>query len=331
MRAFEYTTPATLQEAVRMLGPNTRALAGGTDLITLMKADLAAPERLLNVKPLLPRGIEARPDGLEIGALSTLAEIEEHEVINAGYRALAHAAAVAASPQIRNLATIGGNLLQRPRCWYYRNARIPCWLKGASDCPAREGENRHHAIFGGGPCYAVHPSDLASALLAFDAALWIHGRRGERTVELADFLALPTAERRVETLLEPDELILGLRLPPHPPETRSCYLKAMDRASFAFALTGVACVLRLSGDKIAHARIVLSGVAPIPWRAEAAERELYGARATEERFAAAAAATVQEAVPLRHNSYKVPLTKALVRKALKALTTTGQQQDPACK
>jgi xanthine dehydrogenase YagS FAD-binding subunit len=314
-----------------MLGADTRALAGGTDLLTLMKGDIAAPERLLNIKPLLSRSIEAPPEGLEIGAATTLAEIEEHPVINAGYSALAQAAAVAASPQIRNLATIGGNLLQRPRCWYYRNARIACWLKGAAECPAREGENRNHAILGGGPCYAVHPSDVASALLAFDAALWIHGRRGERTVELADFFALPKPERRVETLLEPDELILGLRLPPHPAETRSAYLKAMDRASFAFALAGVACVLRLSGDKIAHARIVLSGVAPIPWRAEAAERELYGAPATAERFAAAAAAAVQEAVPLRHNSYKVPLTKALVRKALKALTTTGQTQDPACR
>src|ERR671939_366172 len=171
MRAFAYATPQTLEEAVRMLGPDTRALAGGTDLLTLMKADIAAPERLVNVKPLLPRGIEARPEGLEIGALTTLAEIEVHEIINAGYSALAQAAAVAASPQIRNLATIGGNLLQRPRCWYYRNARIDCWLKGGPDCPAREGENRNHALFGGGPCYAVHPSDVAPALLAFEAAL----------------------------------------------------------------------------------------------------------------------------------------------------------------
>ena len=325
MRPFEYTTPNTIEQAVAALGPHTRALAGGTDLLTLMKADIAAPERLVNVKTLLPRGIEARPAGLEIGALTTLAEIEQHPVIAKGYSALAQAAAQAASPQIRNLATIGGNLLQRPRCWYYRNARIDCWLKGGADCPAREGENRNHAILGGGPCYAVHPSDLAAALLAFDAALWVHGRGGGRTIELADFFALPVPERRTESLLSLDELVLGLRLPPHPEETRSCYLKAMDRKTWAFALTGLACVLRLSGHKIAHARIVLSGVAPIPWRAEAAERELQGAMASADRFAAAAAAAVQEAAPLRHNGYKVPLTKALVRQALTALT------DPACK
>src|SRR5581483_2902516 len=212
------------------------------------------------------------------------------------------------SPQIRNLATVGGNLLQRPRCWYYRNARINCWLKDGADCPARDGENRNHALYGGGPCYAVHPSDLASALVAFDAALWLHGRGGERTLELADFFALPVAERRTETVLAADELLLRLRLPPHPPETRSCYLKAMDRKTWAFAL----------------ARIVLSGVAPIPWRAAAAERELQGAVAGPDRFAAAAEAAVQESAPLRHNGYKVPLTKALVRQARTALT------NPAC-
>ncbi|MFN2645598.1 MAG: xanthine dehydrogenase family protein subunit M, partial [Burkholderiales bacterium] len=302
-----------------------RALAGGTDLLTLIKAEIAAPDELINVKPLLPRGIEALPAGLEIGALTTLAEVEAHPVVNQGYAALAQAISAAATPQIRNLATVGGNLLQRPRCWYYRNARIDCWLKGGADCPAHEGENRNHALFGGGPCYAVHPSDLAPALVAFDGALRVHGRHGERAVELADFFALPSAERRRETTLAPDELILGLRLPPHPPETRSTYLKAMDRKTWSFALVGVACVVRLSGRKIAHARLVLSGVAPIPWRAEAAEHALLGGEASEDRFAAAAEAAVQGVAPLRHNAYKVPLTKALVRQALKALT------DPACK
>jgi len=325
LRAFRYSAPDTIGEAVAALGERSRALAGGTDLLTLMKADIAAPDELINVKPLLPRGIEPLAAGLEIGALTTLAEIERHPVVMQGYTALAQAVSLAASPQIRNLATVGGNLLQRPRCWYYRNARIDCWLKGGADCPAREGENRSHALFGRGPCYAAHPSDLAPALLAFDAALSVHGRGGERTIELADFFALPSAERRRETTLADDELILGLRLPPHPAETRSTYLKAMERKAWGFALAGVACVLRLSGRKIAHARLVLAGVAPIPWRAAAAERELLGAEATEDRFAAAAEAAVQDAAPLRHNSYKVPLTKALVRKALKALT------DPACK
>lgn len=320
MRPFAYSSPATLVAALSAIGPASRPLAGGMDLLTLMKADLAAPEQLVNVKALLPRGIEAKPEGLQIGALTTLVDIERHAVVREGYHALAQAAALAASPQIRNIATVGGNLLQRPRCWYFRNARIDCWLKGGPDCPAREGENRNHAILGGGPCYAVHPSDIVPALLAFDAGLRIRGPDGERSMELEDFMQPPTEERRSETLLDTDELVLGLRLPPHPEPTRSIYLKAMDRKAWAFALAGVACVLRFSGRKIAHARIVLSGVAPIPWRAAAAERELLGREATPDRFAAAADAALQEALPLRHNAYKVPLTRALVRKALTTLT-----------
>jgi xanthine dehydrogenase YagS FAD-binding subunit len=309
-----------MDDALGALGPGVRPLAGGTDLLTLMKADLAAPERLVNVKGLLPRGIEAKPEGLEIGALTLLAEIERHPVVREGYTALGEAASLAATPQIRNLATLGGNLLQRPRCWYFRNSRIDCWLKGGDDCPAREGENRNHAILGGGPCHAVHPSDIVPALMAFDAAVRIVGPGGERWIELEDFMQPPTDERRAETLLAPDELVAAVRLPPHPEPTRSLYLKAMDRKVWAFALAGVACVLRLSGRKVAHARIVLSGVAPVPWRASAAERELLGREAAPDRFAAAAEAALQDARPLRHNAYKVPLQKALVRKALDTLT-----------
>src|SRR4029079_741661 len=215
MRPLEYSNPATLDAALGALGPQARPLAGGTDLLTLIKADLAAPERLVNVKALLPRGIEAKPEGLEIGALTTLAEIEDHPVVREGYGALAHAVSLAASPQIRNLATVGGNLLQRPRCWYFRNARIDCWLKGGDECPAREGENRNHAILGGGPCHAVHPSDIVPALMAFDAEVRILGARGERSMPLADFMQPPTHERRTETCLAPDELVSAVRLPSH--------------------------------------------------------------------------------------------------------------------
>jgi xanthine dehydrogenase YagS FAD-binding subunit len=320
MRPFAYSNPTTLEAALGAIGPQARPLAGGTDLLTLIKADLAAPERLVNVKALLPRGIEAKPEGLEIGALATLAEIEEHRVVRDGYAALAQAVSLAASPQIRNLATVGGNLLQRPRCWYFRNARIDCWLKGGEECPARDGQNRNHAILRGGPCYAVHPSDIVPALTAFDAAVRVVGPDGERWIELEDFMQPPTEERRTETVLAPDELVTAVRLPPHPEPTRSVYCKAMDRKIWAFALAGVACALRLSGRKIAHARIVLSGVAPVPIRAEAAERELLGREASPDRFAAAARAALQDARPLRHNGYKVPLTEALVRQALTTLT-----------
>ena len=320
MKPFAYSNPTTLDDALGVIGPRARPLAGGTDLLTLIKADLLAPERLVNVKALLPRGIEAKAQGLEIGALTRLAEIEEHPVVREGYTALAQAVGLAASPQIRNLATVGGNLLQRPRCWYFRNARIDCWLKGGDECPARDGENRHHAVLRGGPCYAVHPSDIVPALMAFDAAVRVAGPRGERWIELGDFMQPPTEERRTETVLQPDELVTAVRLPPHPEPTRSCYVKAMDRKTWAFALAGVACALRLAGRKVAHARIVLSGVAPVPIRAEGAEGELLGQEASADRFAAAAEAALQDARPLRHNGYKVPLTQALVRQALTTLT-----------
>jgi xanthine dehydrogenase YagS FAD-binding subunit len=217
------------------------------------------------------------------------------------------------------MATIGGNLLQRPRCWYFRNQYFACWLKGGADCPAREGENQLHALFGGGPCYAVHPSDLAAALVALEATVQLRGPQGERTLPLREFFALPTAERRQETIIAPDELLLALHLPALPAATRSTYRKAMDRKVWAFALVGVAAVLRIDEGKIAAARLVLSGIAPIPWRLTAAEQVLTGAAATEATITAAIAAGLQAAAPLRQNGYKVPLAQGLMQQALHSL------------
>jgi xanthine dehydrogenase YagS FAD-binding subunit len=323
VRSFSYSAPASLQEALPLLGATSRPLAGGTDLLTLMKADLAAPERLVGVRALLPRGVTFEEDrDLVLGAATTLAEVEEHPGIAARYTALSQAAALAASPQLRNMATVAGNLLQRPRCWYFRNPRIACWLKGADACPAREGENRLHALFGASPCVAAHPSDLAAALLAFDAELRVRAAQGEGTLALEQLFAVPEEGRRSETRIAPDELILSIRMPPHPPETRSTYLKAMDRGAFAFALAGVAVVLRLSPERpvIGHARVVLGGVAPIPWRSYAAERVLLGAEPNETLFRQAAEAAAEGAVPLEHNAYKIALLKTLVARALRALT-----------
>jgi xanthine dehydrogenase YagS FAD-binding subunit len=325
MRPFAYSAPATLQEAVAMLGRSARPLAGGTDLLTLMKADLAAPERLVAIRALLPRGIAAGGEGLTIGAATTLSEIESDALVSGQFTAVAQAAAAAASPQLRNMATLGGNLLQRPRCWYFRNPHFRCWLKGGEACLAREGENQHHALFGGGPCVAVHPSDLAAALLAFDADVRVLGPHGERMLTLEEFFALPEDVRRTETTLGNDEVALGVRMPSHPAETRSVYIKAMDRATFSFALAGVAAVARLSDDRrIGHARVVLSGVAPIPWRAQGAERVLLGAEASEHVLRDAAEAALAGAAPLRRNSWKVPLTRTLVMRALQAVVQGRQ-------
>jgi xanthine dehydrogenase YagS FAD-binding subunit len=329
MRAFDYASPRTIPEALTLLSQDrdgSRPLAGGTDLLTLMKADVAAPSRLVDVKRLtdLDDRIVAEPDGLTIGALASLAQIESDPLVTATFPALAEAAALAATPQLRNMATIGGNLLQRPRCWYFRNHHLHCWLKGGDACPARDGESQHHALFGGGPCYAAHPSDPATALVALDASVRLRGPSGERILQLADFFALPAEGRRTENVLQPDELVISLTIPQPPDGGRNAYLKAMDRKVWAFALVGVAAALVLDGRRITDARLVLGGVAPIPWRATGAEQLLIGAEPGDDLFARAAEAALSDAEPLAHNGYKVSLARALIRRAL-----TLASQEPA--
>jgi xanthine dehydrogenase YagS FAD-binding subunit len=341
MRPFEYVSPTTVDEALALLGQDggdaPRPLAGGTDLLTLMKADIAAPSRLVNLKRLteVPSGIEETVQGVTLGALTPLVDLETNPMIQQRYPVLAEAAAVAATPQLRNMATLGGNLLQRPRCWYFRNAHWHCWLKGGEACPAYEGENQLHALFGGGPCYAVHPSDIAPALLALDAAVLLRGRHGERTLPLAEFFAAPVAERRTETVVRSDEILLAVHIPSLPGGTRSIYLKAMDRKVWAFALVGVAVVLRLGTEeegpsgpaptqsrqpRIEAARLVLSGVAPIPWRVMAAEQILIGTEVSDTLFVHAAEVALATAEPLPQNAYKIPLARALIRRGLATLT-----------
>jgi xanthine dehydrogenase YagS FAD-binding subunit len=321
MRPFDYATPAGIDDALALLAAEgARPLAGGTDMIPLIKADVAAPQQLVSLRNAnLPRGIEPAGDGLRIGALTTLSEIEHEPALRERAAALVEAAGLAATPQLRNRATIGGNLLQRPRCWYFRNGAIECWLKGGADCPARDGENQQHAIFDVSPCVAVHPSDLASALLALDASVRLRGRGGERTLPLGELYAPPTDERRRETTEAADELVLSIELP-SPAGARSAYLKAMDRKVWAFALVGAAIVLRRDqSGAIDHARVVLSGVAPTPWRCQAAEEALLGQRPDEALFARVADAALDGSHALAQNGYKLPLAKALIRRGLAAL------------
>jgi xanthine dehydrogenase YagS FAD-binding subunit len=297
MRPFAYASPRSLADAIALLeepANGTRPLAGGTDLLTLMKADLIAPSQLVDIKRLaeLDDRIEDGPDGLTIGALATLAQLEDDPLVNALYPALVKSAALAATPQLRNMATIGGNLLQRPRCWYFRNPRVTCWLKGGTECLARGGENQRHALFDVSPCLAVHPSDPAVALLALDATVRLRSSRGERELPLATFFVPPTEERRTETAIAGDELIVSLHIPVPGDATRSTYLKAMDRKVWAFALFGVAAVIRMDGKRIEEARVALGGVAPIPWRAVEAERALTGAEASEAVIARTAEAAL---------------------------------------
>lgn len=325
MKAFDYLRSQSLTETIQWLGESqdseVKALAGGTDLLTLMKAGVATPIRLIDIAQsgLIPKGITANATGVTLGAMTTLTELETSPLLAERYPLLSQAAGLAATPQLRNMATIGGNLLQRPRCWYFRNPHVDCWLKGGDPCPAYDGQNQLHALFGDGPCYAVHPSDLAATLLALEAEVQLRGSTGERTLPLAHFFALPTADRRRETVLANDELLLAVHIPALPADTHSLYLKAMDRKVWAFALVGVAAMLRLAGETIADARLVLSGVAPIPWRLQDVEAQLIGARAEPATFARATQAALAAAQPLAHNGYKVVLAQRLIEQAFTML------------
>ena len=326
MRQFGYRRASSVDKTIthlqQTMNGDVQPLVGGTDLLTLMKGNLIAPTELLDLKRLndMPTGIEATGKGFSIGALTTLREIETSATIGERLPLLSEAAGLAATPQLRNMATVGGNLLQRPRCWYYRNELINCWLKGGDTCPAYDGQNEFHALFGGGPCYAVHPSDLAAALLALEAEATLRGSTKPRTLPLTDFFMLPTADHRRETVIADDELLLRIDVPALPDNTHSTYLKAMDRKVWAFALVGVAAVVRMAQGKIADVRLALSGVAPIPWRATAAEAILQGQVPHAQLFAQAATKALEGAELLAHNAYKVPLAQNLIQQALTTLT-----------
>ncbi len=321
MRAFEYVKPATVAEAVRELGrswADAKILAGGIDLLGELKEGIIAPQRIVNIKGI--SGLRyirfSEKEGLRLGALVTLEEIETHQVIRQRYTALAEAAHSVGTPQIRNVGTIGGNLCQRPRCWYYRDEHTKCLKKGGPICFAYNGENKYHAILGGGPCYIVHPSDCAPALIAFGASVTVVSPRGQRTVPLEEFFVLPSRRLDHETILEPDEIVTEIQVPAPAPNTRSTYLKFKERDSHDFAIVGAAVVMRLRGKVCEDVRIVLSGVAPIPWRSPEAEAVLKGKAITPELAEQAGKAAVAKAQPLSQNAYKVPLTQAIVKRAV---------------
>lgn len=318
---FEHLTATSEEEALAALAgkSGTNVIAGGTDLLVLMKEGLSQPERLVDIKSIEGlHGIATEGEGLRIGALVTLSELEESAQVRQGYSALSQAAGLAASPQLRNMATIGGNLLQRPRCWYFRGD-YPCWLKGGVICYAVQGENHHHAILDSGPCVAVHPSDLAPALIALESSVRTQASGGGRTLLLEEFCRNPTPDRRIEHDLQPGELITSIDVPAQPAGARSIYLKAMEREAWAFAVVSVAARLAVESGVVRDIRIVLGGVANTPYRSAQAEAVLAGNQLSGEVIEQAAAAAVEGARPLKDNSYKVALTRNLVRRALTSL------------
>jgi len=322
MRAFDYVSASDLQTAIALLRePHTEAIAGGTDLLGELKARLRSPKRLVNIKTLSElHEIGYSPQmGLRIGALVTLAQIEQHPAIRERFSLLAQAASSAATPQLRNMGTVGGNLCQKPRCWYYRHKLFHCWLKGGDTCFAEDGENKYHAILGADRCHAVHPSDLAPALMALDATIRVVGPDLDGEISLAELYTKPTESHRQMTILGPGELIMEIRVPTPKGDSRGVYLKAMERQSWSFALVSVAAQLNFEGERIAEARLVLGGVAAIPWRAKDAENILRGQKFSEDLAERAAEAAVAGAQPLRYNAYKVKLAQALVKRALGVL------------
>jgi xanthine dehydrogenase YagS FAD-binding subunit len=326
MNAFEWMSPRSLNEALQALrlpagDPDEapQALAGGQDLLTVLKEGLARPNRVVNLKTLPGMNqLKLRPDGLHIGALVRLHVLEEDADIRRNFPGLAEAAASIASPQIRNLATVGGNICQRPRCWYFRSPNIVCLKKGGSECYAATGENKYHAIFGGGPSFIVHPSDLAPMLVALGAEVDLASSDGRRSMPLEKFFTLPTKENvRRENVLLPGELVTSIRVPSSSLAARSTYLKFKERLSLDFALVSAAAAVELGAlGEVRAARLVLGGVAPVPWRLPEAESFLGGKRFTPEVAAETARIALQGAKPLAKNGFKVPLAQALVRRAL---------------
>jgi xanthine dehydrogenase YagS FAD-binding subunit len=317
VKSFAYVNPKTEREAVAALGTargRVLPIAGGMDLLGLMKDYIAQPDRLVNVKVLDGR-IEASSGGLEIGAAVKLADLAEHPAVRREYPALADAAGEVGTPQIRNAGTVGGNLAQRPRCWYFRNEEFHCLKKGGSHCFAVEGENQFHAILGGGPCYIVHPSSLAVPLLAFAAKLRIASPSGTREIEASRFFVLPAENIAQENVLAPNELITHVIVPAARGMKNATY-EVRFKQSYDWPLAMATALLDMNGGSVRAARIVMGAVAPIPWRAEAAEAAHVGKAVTEETAAAAADAAVKDAEPMTENAHKVQIARTAVKRAI---------------
>ncbi|HKW79187.1 MAG TPA: xanthine dehydrogenase family protein subunit M [Candidatus Limnocylindria bacterium] len=321
MSLFSYARPKKIGEALSLLKNGTLALAGGTDLVTLMRHGLARPEKLVDLT-----GIEGlrgwqreKGRGIRIGALTPLADLETSPELARSLAIVPQALRDAATPQIRNAGTVGGNLLQRNRCWYFRDEGVQCWLKGGKRCFAVDGENRYHAILGAHECWMVAPSDLAPALIACDAEVELVSSLGKRRIPLNTLYIAPTGRQRKEHAIRRGELITTVLVPEKALERRGTYLKAMERKAWSFAIVSVAAAARVRDGKASDVRVVLGGVAPCPWRVPAAEKLLEGSSLDDNACLAAADVLLKDATPLRDNGYKVTLARELVRRALRSL------------
>jgi len=321
MKAFAYYNAKNVEDAVRVLAAEDKQslpLAGGTDLLGELKNRYLSVERLVNLKSI--RGLDgirySSREGLKIGALVTLSELAEDKRVQQRFPGLAEAAESVGSPQLRNMGTVGGNICQRPRCWYYRGEEYPCLRKSGDICFAVSGRNKYHCILDGGPCFIVHPSDLAPMLMAYRAQLTVQGKNGKNNVAMDDFFVLPSDDPTTENVLTSGELITEITVPPPAKGHRSCYLKFKERESRDFALVSAAVVLELEGERCVNSSIVLGGISPVPHRAIEAEKALNGKALELNNVLAAAEAALAKAEPLNENAYKIQLAKTILKRAV---------------
>ena len=330
MRPFRLVDAESPEHAISLLKAESsfaRPLAGGTDLLGEIKEGTAAPAMLVNLASLESLyGIAHTEGGLSVGAMTKLAELEDDESIARDYPALAQAVGSVATPQIRNMGTVGGNLCQRPRCWYYRSAQFDCRKKGGETCFAVDGNSKYHAILGGVDCYIVHPSDLAPVLVALGASATLAGPNGTRTLPMEEFFVGPEHNIEGETALKAGELLVSVFVPRPSQDERSVYLKARERQTQEFALASVAASIRVSAGVIERASLVLGGVAPTPWRACHSEEALRGMSVAEVDTDAVGQLAVRGAQPLRDNHFKVRLAASLVSRAIGSLLQTDDRR-----
>ncbi len=320
MKNFAYVKAGSVADAVKALSAKgARLHAGGTDLLGCVRDGIMPVDKVVSITSVKElRGITARPDGgIRIGALATVAEVASHAGISEKYPVLAQAAADVASPQLRNQGTVGGNICQRPRCWYFRGD-FHCAKKGGEMCYSVEGENQYHAVFGGGPCFFVHPSDLSVALAALQAQVVIAGPAGTKTVKIQDFFVGPDKSIEKENILAANEILTEVQLPPIAGRLRSSYRKIRARRAWDFALVSVACALQFENQNVAAGRIFLGGVGPYPWRVEGAEKAVVGKKIDGAVAGAAGEAAIAGASPLRDNAYKLDMIRGAVEESILA-------------
>jgi xanthine dehydrogenase YagS FAD-binding subunit len=320
VKAFAYVNPTSEKDAVAALGSDRdkiMLLAGGQDLLARMKDYIAEPDRVVNVKNALDATIAATPDGgMKIGAAVRIVDLAEHAQVGKLYPAMVAAAGEVGTPQIRNSGTVGGNINQRPRCWYFRNEEFVCFKKGGNRCFAPAGENQFHAIFGNGPSHIVHPSSLAVPSVAYGAKFRVVGPNGERLIDAADYFTMPTMQNvRTENVLAADEVFTHIILPP-PGNVKHGHYEVRYKASHDWPIAFATVILAMSGQTISSARVVMGAVAPIPWRAKSAEQALAGKKIDEATAVEAANAALEGAKPMSQNGYKVTVAKTAVKRAI---------------